>query len=491
MVRVAATPDLWEIRLQRGIAGETDVQVEFQGPAARESERQSFMPPEFPGGRQVAQFVAIRGGGRLELEAQEPPRGWVKADWSAVAPNLQARSDRSAPALCYRVAEPEGPLSVAVRRHDLADALKLRVVQGDLTTVLSPQGSALTSVELKMDVLEKSTLRVRLPQGARLFSAFVNGESASVVREENAYLFHVSANTESDRSAAVRLAYSAPGPGGGPISLVGPSLSVPLENVTWHVVVPPGYDLVRYGGGLQLREERFAGFFGVDQYKSLVDSKRSSDALKAVAMLEKANSFLQSGDQQMAGEMLSRASNAQLDEASNEDARVQLRVLKTQQTMLGLNTRRQRVYLDNRADATRNEQLEQAADLNPFMRGRVNFDPQQVDQLLMGNTAEENSALRGIATRLVDQQLAAEPAPSAIDVVVPERGRVFTFERSLQVDGSAPLELTLVIGRTAYTNLLFSIAAVLAVGAIAALSRWRRPEGEGGAKAAAPVAAAF
>jgi len=83
---------------------------------------------------------------------------------------------------------------------------------------------------------------------------------------------------------------------------------------------------------------------------------------------------------------------------------VQLRNLRTQQTMLGLNTRRQRMYLDNRADAARNEPLEQAANLNPFMQGKINFDPQQIDQLLMGNTVEENTALHGIATRLVDQQ---------------------------------------------------------------------------------------
>jgi hypothetical protein len=482
MVRVPGSQDLWEIRLQRGIAGETDMQVEYQGPAARESERESIMPPGFPGGRQVVQFVAIRGSGRLELEAGDPPRGWVRADWGAVAANLQARSDRSAPSLCFRVAEPEGPLSVAVRRHDLAEALKLRVTQGDLTTVFSPQGSALTSVELKVDVIEKSTLRVRLPEGARLFSTFVNGESVAVVREGDAYLFHVVANTDADRSAAVRLVYSAPALSGGSVSLVGPSLSVPLENVTWDVIVPPGYSLVRYHGGLLLREERFAGLFGVDQYQSLVKSRRSSNAQKAVAMLEEANSFIQSGDQQRAGEMLSRASNAQLDEASNEDARVQLRVLKTQQTMLGLNTRRQRVYLDNRADAARNEQLEQAANMNPFMRGKVNFDPNQVEQLLMGNTAEENSALRGIASRLVDQQLAAEPAPAAIDVTLPERGRVFTFTRSLQVDGGAPLELTLVVRKAAYTNLLFSVIAMLAVAAVAAMARWPRPGKAGAAE---------
>ena len=36
-----------------------------------------------------------------------------------------------------------------------------------------------------------------------------------------------------------------------------------------------------------------------------------------------------------------------LDAASNEDARVQLENLQTQQAIVGLNTRRQRLYLDN------------------------------------------------------------------------------------------------------------------------------------------------
>jgi hypothetical protein len=474
IVRVAGSADLWDIHLQRGIAGETDVQIEYQGPAAPAADREMIRTPEFPGAREVAQFVAIRAGGRLELEAGNPPRGWSRADWGAVGPNLQSRSDRSVPALCFRVAEPEGALAVIVRRHDIADALKLSVARGELTTVFSPGGSSLTSVELKVDVLEKSTLRVRLPEGARLFNTFVNGEGAAVVREGDAYLFHVSANTEQDHSASVRLAYSVPGTGAGGVALSGPSLSVPLENMTWRVVLPPGYDLIRYQGGLQLRGEQLAGWFGIDQYQSLVGARRASDARKAVAMLEEANAFLQSGDQQKAAEMFSRASNANLDEASNEDARVQLRVLKNQQTLLGLNTRRQRMYLDNRADSPRNEQMEQAASMNPFMRGGVNFDPQQVDQLLMGNTAEENTALRGIASHLVDQQLAAETAPAAIDVTLPERGRVLTFTSSLQVNGDRPLSLRLSIGKLDYANLRFCAFTLLAVAAIAALSL-RRP----------------
>jgi hypothetical protein len=148
--------------------------------------------------------------------------------------------------------------------------------------------------------------------------------------------------------------------------------------------------------------------------------------------------------------------------------------LKTQQAVLGLNTRRQRLYLDNRADTQRNEQLEQAATLNPFMQGKLNFDPQQVDQLLMGNTLEENAALRGLATRIVDQQLAAEPAPGAIDVTLPERGRVLTFTRSLQVDGGAPLDLSLSVEKIGRTNLLTIFAVLAAIAVFVSVTNPRR-----------------
>ena len=185
-----------------------------------------------------------------------------------------------------------------------------------------------------------------------------------------------------------------------------------------------------------------------------------------------ASGYLQHGDQQQAGEALSRVSKAgALDAASNEDARVQLRTLRTDQAVLGLNTRRQRVYLDNSGDGTvRNTQLEQAASLNPLMKGQTNYDPTQRDQLLMGNTAEENSALRSIAGRLVDQQLAAEPAPSALDVTLAERGRVLTFTRSLQVDGTAPLARNLdvsLIRRTRTGVLVLVLAAAAIIGTLA------------------------
>jgi hypothetical protein len=470
LVKVSGTTDEWDVQFQHGIAGETDAQIEFQGESARPQGNETVLNPDFEGAKRVTLFVAVRGSGRLELDAADAPRGWERLDWSGVPANLEDRGDRSVPALCFSVAQPEGPLVVAVHRHELADALNVRVTKGDLTTLFSPRGPCLTAAELAVEVVEKSTMNVRLPDGAQLFNTFVNGESVPVAREGEAYLFNVSPGTGQERQATIRMVYAVPEMQPGGIDLYGPVLNVPMENVSWRVVAPAGYGVGSYHGDLRLKGEESAGSFGMAEYQSLIDSTRASRSRVATDLLEKANAFLQNGDQTQGGEALDRAAKASgLDAASNEDARVELRVLKTQQAMLGLNTRRQKLYLDNRADAQRNEQLEQAAAMNPFLQGKTNYDPQQFDEMLQGNTAEENSALNGIASRIVDQQLAAEPAPGAIDVTMPAHGQVLTFTRSMQVDGNAPLKLELELNRAPRTGWFFMSWVMLAVGVIAAM----------------------
>ena len=82
-----------------------------------------------------------------------------------------------------------------------------------------------------------------------------------------------------------------------------------------------------------------------------------------------------------------------------------------------------------------------------MLQGEYNFDPKQFDRFLEGNTADENAALKEIAKRIVAQQLAAEPAPAALDVTLPERGTVLSFGRSVQVDGTRPMTIELKLKR--------------------------------------------
>ena len=58
-----------------------------------------------------------------------------------------------------------------------------------------------------------------------------------------------------------------------------------------------------------------------------------------------------------------------------------------------------------------------------------------------------DSVMNRVASRIVSQQLAAEPALQAIHVFLPESGNIASFRRSVQVDGGAPLELDLKVSK--------------------------------------------
>ena len=91
-----------------------------------------------------------------------------------------------------------------------------------------------------------------------------------------------------------------------------------------------------------------------------------------------------------------------------------------------------------------NQQMRQAAAENPILQqDQLNFQPQELSQLLRGNSTEDIATLQRIAGRLVQHQRTSEPAPQAIVISLPEEGQVYTFSRSVQVAENAPLELEL------------------------------------------------
>lgn len=466
---------LYEVRFQRGIAGETEVQLEYQRPR-KDDGREVLEPVVLENIRQLSYFAVVRAGGRLELEAGALPRGWQRTDWAVVQSTLGRVAGSVAPTLSFRVADAEGPLPVLLKRHELAELRKLRVSEGSLTTLLSPAGDALTAVNMKMQVVAKGTLRLKLPDKAELFNVFVNDEGSTLVREGGDWLFHVFPSPDAGKPTVVRFVYSSPMRGGS--RLEGPVLDVPMEDLTWRVLVPEGWRLAGHGGDFDLKQQQAMGSFRLEDYQSFVRSKRSTDAKSAVALLDQANAWLKAGDQEKAGLALGNAvRNGQLDAASGEDARVQLRQLKTQQAVLGLNTRRQKLVLDNQTGAPQqqeNAQLQRAAEVNPVLRGSYNYDPKQFDRFLEGNTADENAALKEIANRIVTQQLAAEPAPAALDVTLPERGTVLSFGRSVQVDGHRPMTIELELKRAGSGFAWTALLLCLLVGAMGAMKVVRK-----------------
>ncbi|MGB7329236.1 MAG: hypothetical protein WBD31_30420 [Rubripirellula sp.] len=452
-VRTAPDSNIWEVQFKRRVVGKIDFRIEYQRRGDRRDDIESLKPAEFPQSRQLSYFFGIRAGGRLQLEPGELSDGWQRIDWMMVPAVLREAENRTAPAFALRAVTPARDLVIHAKRHSLADALKLRVADGVLTTVLSPTGDQLTSVDVTIEVIRRSSLIVGLPAGGELLSIFVNGESVNSIRQGGVasdWQFTILPGID-DRNAKVRFVYSVPGNRLSSLSLVSPNLNVPLENIVWNVVAPRGFELVDSGGNLELVSTSNQETYDRTSYLSKVKGKRQVQAQQATQLLEQANQLLRAGEQSKAGWALNSVANRYgLDAASNEDARVQLENLQTQQAIVGLNTRRQQLYLDNvRTDgaAIDNKQLREAAAHNPILQqDQLNFRPQELSQLLRGNTTADNAILGQIATRLVQHQHNTQPAPQAILISLPEEGSVYSFGRSVQVAENKPLSLDLNFG---------------------------------------------
>ncbi|MDF1859733.1 MAG: hypothetical protein P1U87_05930 [Verrucomicrobiales bacterium] len=451
LIRKAADSDVWEVRFKRRVVGEVDIRIEFERRGDRVDDVELLNPASFPDSRQLGYHFAVRSGGRIEIEAGELSRGWQTIDWNSVPQVLRESGDRNAPILTLRAVSPEEPLSLAAVRHSLAEALKLRVAQGQLTTVLSPLGEELTAVDLTMQVVQRSSLTVGLPAASELFSVFVNGESVHSVRDGATWQFYILPGTD-DHTASVRFVYSTTGQSIKKIELASPQLNVPLENITWNVIAPQGFRLIDQKGDLELKQREYKQQFNRASYLSIAEGKKKEQANQAAELLQEANDLLQAGEQDKAAWAFNNVANrVSLDAASNEDARVQLENLQTQQAVVGLNTRRQRILLDNSREQIGHgnvAQMEAGIAGNPILQnGELKFRPQELSQLLQGNTTEDNAALQRMAARLVQHQRATIPAPRAISITLPEEGTAYTFHRTVQVSENAPLQLGLSFGR--------------------------------------------
>lgn len=470
LVRVSPDSDQWTLFFKRRVIGDVDFRIEYEKRGDRADDLEVVSIPRFPEARQISRFVAVRSGGRLEVSRPDLPQGWQATDWSSVPQELREAAQRSSPTLSLRVIEPSESLSLEVARHSIAEALKLRVAAGELTTVLSPLGDELTAVDLTMEVVQRSSLSVTLPPGGKLFSVFVNGESVHSVKQDGSWRFYILPG-ENDKTADVRFVYSITGREIRRVGLLSPELNVPLENISWNVVAPEGFSLSGHSGNLELTKEQ--GWRSYDRETYLLKSKgeREQQARKAEELLEKANDLLQAGEQSKASWAFNSVANQYgLDAASNEDARVQLENLQMQQAVVGLNTRRQRLFLNRPGelpDQAQAAQMEAGISGNRILNdGDVNFRPQELGQLLMGNTTEDNAALQRIATKLVAHQRTTLPAPQTISITLPEEGSVYTFQRTVQVAENASLKLELSFDRESETDAWRIAATILLLGLI-------------------------
>ena len=447
--------DRWQVRFKRRVIGSVALRIEFEKTFKQIDSSRQVNPVRVPSARQQESYLALRPGARLRLELVEVS-DWDVIDW-AVLPKILFQLDRSGvPAKFLRSTENSGGVTVSLVHHSVVAGSKMRVVNGSLLTVLSPDGELMNQAELGIETLQRGSLTLTLPENSRLFGVLVNEESVLVVKEGNSdsYRFQVTGDTAGNNEdfAKVRFTYatSVEELNVRNLNLQAFKIGEPLEDVSWTISLPEGYALSDSDGDLDLEKTNSLGELTRKQYRSLVNSRYREKEQISLGRLNQASKFFQSGDQINGNIALGQVYDQQnLDPASNEDVRVKMENVAKQNAIIGLNTRLQRLYMDNEGAELaipkgQNDQIEAAMRANPvFTNGTLNVGEAEFQSIIRGNNAEVNRIHKTIANKWVRNQRIAQPIVQMIDPVMPVSGESLVFTRMIQVDGEEALELDL------------------------------------------------
>jgi hypothetical protein len=317
-----------------------------------------------------------------------------------------------------------------------------------------------THVSLELRQGDERELRVTLPKDSEFWSAFIDGKGVLPWEDGGRVVIPLEKNPGEDSASAVEFYYQSPVGEGEDKTLAGPVIDLPMENLKWTVHAPVGLEIevdedastvtyheerpaqlqggvsVSYRGGKQAPQSASKVYLD-NEYK--IQQRQTQ---KAEEMLQIGNQKIAEGDQREARRALESAYKlSQNDAAFNEDARVQLQKLKTQQAMMGINMRRNNFLISN---GVVSQQIEQQQAAIPLQQGKgMNYTQAQVKEVLNLNPVEDNTAFRRLAERIVRQQEAIEAETGAIQATLPGVGQVLNFSQSVQGKGSRELQVVL------------------------------------------------
>lgn len=434
---------LWEVKLHRRVLGKYLLQATWQAPIA-EAATNTFVQGILAADARLQRgFVTIQSSGRLQVTAATLPAALQPAEWQAIPRPLLQDLNTATANLTWRLVEPAFTLQLGLVRHEATRLLPARVHQVTLTSVISDEGVMLTQARLDIVPGDKRLLQLTLPPDARFWFAFVNQNGVWPWREQDKILIPLEQQSRPDKPTTVEFFYSSRiGDAASrklDLALNGPKFDLPLEDITWQVYLNSKWTLDDWSGSLQLQAgDGSAPGVNVDVQTYLQHEQVQNQAKTRAAeeMLQIGNRFLVEGDPQKARRAFQNAYGLSThDNAFNEDARVQLHNLKVQQALVGLNVRQASVAGESAPAADNLRQLRN--------RSEANYTQQEAKDLFALNGAADNATLQRLAERIIEQQDAALPTPTAIRATIPQQGRMLTFKRSVQVETWTDLNLHL------------------------------------------------
>ena len=469
----------WEVKLNRRVIDSYKLTVNYQVATPSQPDQQLVIGVRGTKVNLQSAYLTVRAGGRLQVEPAKVPAELQTIDWQSVPTELRRQAGPTGGSFTLRAIDPDYRLTVNVARHEAAEALPSRVESVELSSLVSDSGVMLTEARLTLYPGDERKLRVKMPQAANFWFAFVDGLSARPWNDREFILIPFESPADKGSPVLIEFLYSTPTTGkrGGQfdLNLGGPVFELPLQNIRWNVFLPPMWKLEKEDEVMRLEETQQA--YGGSQIDVVSYVKSQSEQAQqkmrdAERLLAVGNESLQKGNQLNALQSFRSAMNlSRHDDAFNEDARVQLHNLKLQQALVGLNNRANGAFAEKPGLANNSVAIQSVGQ-------ELRYTDKQVREALNQNPAEANKALMKLAEQLVEQQEAAHASPEAIQAALPEYGQRLVFTRSMIVDGkSEDLNLALEVSELGSSSrggrFLFLIGTLLVFALLMAIGKRR------------------
>lgn len=240
------------------------------------------------------------GGDLLRVDAGELP------EWAGRAPE--------ATVLAYRYLRPGWKLKLAAKRFAEAEVLQALVDSARLVTEVAEDGQTMTLMWLEVRNNGRQFLRVTLPPGARVWSAFVAGQAVRPGKgeREGTVQLPLERAASGDEAVKVELTYVSaekfPATRGR-FELVSPALDVPLKNARWSLYLPPDYSYSGFEGTMTHEEVAapLVQIFSLSEYQRAENEQAQAKQAEVSSFLQMASSNIAAGKSKIAVDAYNRA----------------------------------------------------------------------------------------------------------------------------------------------------------------------------------------
>lgn len=449
----------WIVRLQRRVIGNCRLVLTYQRSLPEDDAPFPLQGAIVQNANLQRSFLALRTQGRLQITLPSLPESLYRTDWHNVPRNLRRRlPDSLTPEHSFRAVSADFQLPLVVSRRQITPTLAAQVNRFQLATIVSQNGSILTQADIHLSPGSKRSLEINLPPNSQFWFARVNERTVSAFENDEQLLIPLGQNPVPTGQTHVQVCFQAAPAQSTPKQLdallKSLNLDLPADSVTWTVYLDRQWKLADWDGDLQLVESQAISprlSSKLEDYLSQETARQQHRAQEAEAFLQQGNQLLQQGEEDQAQFAFQNAFYlTPHDAAFNEDARVQLKTLKTRQAMAGITVQqnRQSGAFGNRATAHSNRKL----------------SAQEV--LKQTNPADENTLLN-LANRLVQQQDETTAAPQGFDLTLPKQGQKLQFLKSVQVESLDKISLR-IQARSASRQTPFPLIAIISIVAFAA-----------------------